>query len=206
MSEVIIYNARPEDAEAICRIGGYFPAGSESPTPENIRNHIWQFPEGQLVALLNQRVVGFALTMRTNHSPDEHPLPWLDAVGDLDISNHDPDGLWLYGIDFVVDSNYRRKGIGTRLYQARFNLVKKLGLHGFYAGGMLMGYQHYCHQMNIRQYAEKVIRGEISDPTVTMQMKRGFRPYRLIENYTCYPAAGDAAMLIVWKNPQQISI
>lgn len=31
MSEVIIYNARPEDAEAICRIGGYFPAGRKAP-------------------------------------------------------------------------------------------------------------------------------------------------------------------------------
>lgn len=206
MLEVMILNARPDDAEVICHIGGYFPCGPESPTPDNIRKHIQQFPEGQLVALLNHQIVGFALTMRTHRSPDDHSLPWLDAIGDLDISNHDPAGEWLYGIDFVVDANYRRQGIGSKLYQARFNLVKQFNLRGFYAGGMLLGYQQYRHQMSIRQYAEKVQRGEIYDPTVTMQMKRGFHPYRLIENYSCYPAAGNAAMLIVWNNPQHREI
>jgi hypothetical protein len=66
---------------------------------------------------------------------------------------------------------------------------------------MLMGYQNYRDQMSVRDYGEKVIRGEITDPTVTMQMNRGFRATMVVENYLDEPQAGDAGALIIWDNP-----
>jgi GNAT superfamily N-acetyltransferase len=170
-------------------------------TVDHLRAHIARFPHGQFVALLDGRVVGFAATMRTQYSPNARPLSWYDAVGDLTLKHHAPTGEWLYGVDFAVDPDYRNRGIGTALYAERFSLVKRLNLRGFYAGGMLQGYQRYRGLMTVREYAEKVIRGHLQDPTITMQLNRGFKPRALIEDYDDYPPSGNGALLIVWDNP-----
>lgn len=187
-----------------------FMASTEEPCDEcfqtpDITQHIERFPEGQFVALHHQTVVGMAATLRTNYSPDQPPLRWIEAIGDKGISKHDPTGEWLYGVEMAVHPDYHHKGIGTRLYKARFELVKQLNLKGWYAAGMLMGYHRFQQQMMVREYAEKVIGREIVDPTVTMQLNRGFTAKAIIENYIDEPAAGDAAILIVWINPDYIS-
>jgi hypothetical protein len=66
---------------------------------------------------------------------------------------------------------------------------------------MLMGYHRYCRQMSVAEYARQVIKGDLYDPTVSMQMNRGFRPICLVEHYNDEPLAGDAGVLIVWENP-----
>lgn len=172
---------------------------------DDIRVQLQRFPEGQFVALDGDLVVGMACTMRTADDPEGKPHSWDDAIGDKALRNHVPDGEWLYGVEFTVRPEYRKQRIGSRLYEARFDLVRRLNLRGFYAGGMLMGYHRYADSMTVQQYGEKVKNREIIDPTVTMQMNRGFEAVQVIENYTTVPDAGDAAMLIVWRNPDYIA-
>ncbi len=169
-----------------------------------IRQQQAVFPEGQFVALVTdehgtEQVVGTASTMRTDKPP--HSAPWKETIGTVGIKNHVPDGEWLYGVEMAVHPGYRRRGIGTALYEARFELVRRLNLRGWYAGGMLMGYHLYDETLTPLEYGQKVIRGELVDPTVTMQLNRGFEARAVIENYIDEPDAGDAAILIVWMNP-----
>jgi GNAT superfamily N-acetyltransferase len=171
-------------------------------TESNLREQIRKFPEGQFVALVDGAVVAFAVTMRTQYSPSSKPQSWRDAVGDENLKKHNPRGEWLYGVDFAVHPDFRRHGIGSAMYAARFALVRRLGLKGFYAGGMLQGYERYRATMSVREYGERVMRGEIKDPTVSMQMNRGFVPYAVIDYYDDFAPSGDSAMLIVWHNPQ----
>lgn len=105
-------------------------------------------------------------------------------------------------MEIAVDPNYQGQGIGSKLYKARFKLARKLGVYAFYAGGMLIGYHNYRHQMSIEDYARRVARGELYDPTVSVQMKRGFQARGIIRNYCEEPDADDTAMLIVWENPE----
>jgi GNAT superfamily N-acetyltransferase len=210
--EVIITNTRPEHATqvplVICaayQMGDITPDecydNYQIPSPQDVLKQIERFPEGQFVALLGEKVVGIAITLRVNHSPDAKPHRWLEAIGGLSIGNHDPNGEWLYGMEFSVHPAYQGHGIGVKLYEARFAMVKRLNLKGFYAGGMLMGYHRYKDSMTPREYGEAVMRREIKDPTVTMQMNRGFRAVAVIENYLEEELSGNAAMLIVWDNP-----
>ncbi len=168
---------------------------------DDVRVQLQRFPEGHFVALHGEKVVGVAITMRTHYPPDKPPLKWLEVLGDLTIRNHEPDGDWLYGVEMAVRPAYQGYGVGTRLYEARFDLVKRLNLRGWYAVGMLMGYRNYRDQMSVREYGEKVIARQIKDPTVTMQMNRGFEAWGVVENYMHEPPAGDSGVLIVWKNP-----
>lgn len=172
----------------------------------HISAHIERFPEGQFVGIRISgpnagHAIAMASTMRTSRPPTAPVLPWGEAIGDLTLSAHQPEGDWLYGVELAVRPMYRRKGIGKGLYQARFDLVKSLNLRGWYAVGMLMGYQAHAHKMNVVEYGEKVIARQIKDPTVTMQMNRGFRAGGVITDYVDEPAAGNAGVLIVWENP-----
>lgn len=189
---------------------------SDDCSPKHVlTKQLARFPEGQFVAVCEQdglnngdprgghskQVVGVAITMRTSRPPNGKTLTWAEQVGDLSLPKHEPNGKWLYGVDMVVHPDFRRRGVGTALYKARFELVKRLNLRGWYAGGMLMGYDAYASVMDVETYANKVRRRELKDPTVTMQMNRGFKAVSLIKEYYPIPEAHSAAMFIVWHNP-----
>jgi len=66
---------------------------------------------------------------------------------------------------------------------------------------MLAGYHKFQKKMSVTEYANAVRAGQIKDPTVSMQLNRGFRPQAVIKNYSDDPYPYDSAMLIVWDNP-----
>lgn len=169
--------------------------------PEAVAEQLERFPDGQFVAVTyedgREKVVGMATTMLTSRDPDEEPLAWYDMIGSFGLRNHDPDGEWLYGVEIAVDPAYQRKGVASALYKARLALVERLGLRGWFAGGMLMGYHEYRDQMAPREYAERVLEGSITDPTVSMQLHRGLEGRAIIENYYPEWLAGCCAVLLV---------
>lgn len=171
-----------------------------------VERQLERFPEGQFVAVTTvdgrEVVVGTATTLRTSRPPDAPPLTWFEVIGDHGLPTHDPDGDWLYGVEIAVRPDFQRRGIASALYRARLALVPELALRGWYAGGMLMGYHRYADVLTPRAYAERVIAGELVDPTVTMQLHRGLAPLGIIENYYPEPKAGGCAVLLAWLPPR----
>ncbi|MCY4069905.1 MAG: GNAT family N-acetyltransferase [Chloroflexi bacterium] len=208
LSNLQIHNTSPKHAVGVSETVreafgvGLGEACGDCMTPAHVRAQIWRFPAGQFSATVGGgKVVGMAATMRTSRPPSEKALGWISAIGDLEISAHEPAGRWLYGVEMAVRPLYQGRGIGTKLYHARFQLARRLNLCGWYAVGMLMGYARYAGEMDVVTYGEKVMARELSDPTVTMQMNRGFRVDYVVTDYLDEPAAGDAGVLIVWENP-----
>lgn len=212
-----IMNTKPWHTEMVVRtvceayripkdFRGRFVRSEDVFTAGDIQAHIDRFPAGQFIAMWISgigagHVIGMATTMRTSRPPTAPILPWLAAIGDMQLGAHEPEGDWLYGVEMGVWPMYHGRGIGSALYEARFQLVKRLNLCGWYSVGMLMGYHRYADSMDVQKYGEKVIAGAIKDPTVTMQMNRGFRAEQVVTDYCDEPAAGDAGVLIVWDNP-----
>ena len=202
--------ARPEHAggvhDVIC-LANDFPLGTAGCIGyEGFETLVKRFPEGQFVAVTDvggrEKVIGLAIVMRTDYLPSAPPRSWRDMIGDYSLENHAPSGRWLYGVEKAVHPDFQGVGIGSALYKAQFDLVRRLELDGMYAGGMLKGYQHYKREMSVREYADKVMRGELFDPTVSVQMRKGFKPVRIIENYAWDAQASHTGMLIVWEAPQ----
>ena len=194
--------------EVVC-LANDFPVGTQGCIGQKeLVEQLQRFPEGQFIAVANvkgsEKVVGVAVAMRTDYAPSARPLSWRDMIGDMGIANHAPGGEWLYGVEKAVHPDYQGMGVGSALYKAQFDLAKKLRLEGIYAGGMLKGYQNFKQEMSLREYAGKVMRGELFDPTVSVQMRKGFAPRTLIENYSWDHQAEHAGMLIVWETPKPL--
>ena len=195
--------------EVVC-YANKFPVGTKGCiNKDNIEEILRRFPEGQFVAVTGapggEKVVGLALAMRTAYPPSARPLGWLEMIGSLGFANHDPEGGWLYGVEKAVHPEYQGRGVASALYKAQFALAARLGLKGMYAGGMLKGYEAYRERLSVRDYAGRVMRGEVFDPTVSVQMRRGFRPRSVIENYAWDRQADHTGMLIVWERPELAS-
>ncbi|MHB8630099.1 MAG: GNAT family N-acetyltransferase [Aggregatilineales bacterium] len=174
---------------------------SEYLTAEQYRNHLRVFPEGQFVARINCSPIGSTSTLRINFDFNHAQHNFADISDHGWLNDHDPEGEWLYGADLNVHPAFQRRGIGSRLYAARTALAEQLNLRGQITGGMLPGFPRYAHLMNVYTYCQKVVRGELVDPTLTAQLKNGFRFVRVLDDYLlCADGSTYAATLIVKDN------
>ncbi len=176
---------------------------SELLRQEHFLNHLKLFPEGQFVALVDDVPVASTSTMRINFDFEHPQHSFVDIIDHGWLGGHNPYGEWLYGADMNVHPDYRRLGIGRKLYEARSALVDRLNLRGQIAGGMLPGFAKMADRMNIQAYCQKVVRGELIDPTLTAQLKNGFRFAGVLYDYfTNAIGAYKPAALIVKDNPR----
>ncbi|MGB0502073.1 MAG: GNAT family N-acetyltransferase, partial [Acidimicrobiales bacterium] len=96
---------------------------------------------------------------------------------------------------------YRGRGIGRRLYELRKDCVRRLGKRGIVAGGVIPGYADHIDTMSAQAYIDKVVAGELYDPTLTFQLENGFEARGVIPGYLDDPTVGNNSVLIVWENP-----
>ena len=212
--DIRIVTIRPEHAEALEQLQrDCFPTLGEDElmTAEHFLSHCRVFPEGDFVALASHapdgarldepRVVGLGSGFFTPFDLDDPGHTFQDIIAGGYYTNHDPEGDWYYGGDISVHPDYRGRGIGGRLYDARKDLVRRYGKRGIVAGGMLPGYADHKDEMSVEAYVERVVAGEFFDSTLSFQLKHGFEVHGLIEDYLEDSAADNWASLIVWYNP-----
>lgn len=201
---IAIVTMRPEHGDALAThqqrcFPGVDPA--DWMRAEHFASHLRLFPEGQHVALDGGRVVGQSSTFRIAGAVALAPHTYRGICADNSFANHDPLGEWLYGADMSVHPDYRGQGIASRLYAARKELARRLNLRGMVAGGMLPGYVGHSGQMGVDEYARRVAAGELSDATLTPQLRNGFALRGILPNYLHDTEYGADATLIVWENP-----
>jgi GNAT superfamily N-acetyltransferase len=129
----------------------------------HLLSHQRVFPQGQLVAELDGRVVGAVATLIADLGPD--PLrthTWAGITDSGYFTNHDPEADTLYGADVYVDPEARGLGVGAALYEARRQLCKRLNRRRILAGGRLSSYREFAARMSPEEYAGRVAAGELS--------------------------------------------
>lgn len=164
-------------------------------------NHCRLFPEGNFVALNEDRVIGLGSGFLLDFDFDQVQHRFQEIIDGGFYSNHDPDGLWYYGGDISVHPDFRRRGVGSRLYEARMGIVKRLNRRGIVAGGLIPGYGDYKGRLSPSEYVKRVVAGAIHDNTLSFQLGRGFNVRGLLEDYIDDSASDNWATLIVWENP-----
>jgi GNAT superfamily N-acetyltransferase len=158
-----------------------------------------RFPDGQHVALDGDMVVGQSSTFRIGaHCLEQHT--YRDITAHNYFSNHDPQGEWLYGADMSVHPDYRGRHIATKLYSARKELIRRLGMRGIVTGGGLPGLHHHAGRLSVDAYVAAVVAGRLIDPTLTPQLKNGFRVRDILRGYVDGgELLGNDATLLVWE-------
>ncbi|MCB0320298.1 MAG: hypothetical protein KDD60_05175, partial [Bdellovibrionales bacterium] len=100
-----------------------------------------------------------------------------------------------------VHPDFRGKGIGAALYEARRALCRRLNLRRILAGGRLWNYCDHAEQFSPDEYAERVVAGQIRDLVLSFQLKEGFVLKSVMPHYLRDARSKNFASLIEWLNP-----
>lgn len=170
-----------------------------------LENHLRVFPEGQLCAELDKEkiVVASASSLIISLKPAYREHAWHEVTGYGMFNNHDYTGDSLYGADISTHPKFQRQGIGTMLYEARKDLVKKFYLKRMIVGGRLYNYYKYANKMTALEYVQNVISGEFSDPVLSFQLKNGFRFIKILPDYLYDKRSLNYATFLEWVNPKK---
>lgn len=162
------------------------------------------FPEGTIVALDGERVIGMGTGVFMNVDFDNLPLTENELLYTDDTSNHDPDGAYYYGSDLAVHPAYRGRQIARNIYDHRKAVVKNGNKRGFVAAAVLPGYADHNHDLTIAAYVDQVVAGSLFDPTLSTQLRNGFRVVKLLHNFFTFPPSNNWCALICWDNPDYL--
>jgi predicted amidohydrolase/GNAT superfamily N-acetyltransferase len=198
-----VRQARPADVPAILALISRAYPGIENYSPGQILGQINNFPDGQFVALFEDRIVGYCASSRIDEAVALSPHNWSSITGNGFGSRHDPTGDWLYGIEMAVDERQRGLRIGKRLYEARRALAERLELRGIVFGGRMPGFARAKPKASTPEdYLERVREGQQRDPVIGFQLANGFTPIGILRNYLpSDKASGGNAAHMVWRNP-----
>lgn len=168
---------------------------------EHIESQLKHFPEGQIVIEYNKKIVASASSVIIDFDEYEEGHSWAEISDRGYISNHDPEGDTLYGLEIMVHPEFRGMKLARRLYDARKTLCREKNLRRMIIGGRIPGYEKHKEKISAREYVEKVINKEIFDPVLTTQLANGFVLKRLIQNYLpSDQASGSWATFLEWIN------
>lgn len=168
-------------------------------TADDIEAYAEVFPEGYFVVLVDGVPVGQGAGIYLDFDFDNPQHTIAGITGEHQCGNHDPSGAWYYGTDISVHPDHRGKGIGSMLYEARKDLVRRDGKRGIIAGASLPGYFEHKGSRSAAEYVEDVVAGRLTDPTLSFQLSHGFEVRGMLENYLEDEADDGWAALIVWE-------
>ena len=170
-------------------------------THEQIRTLITIFPEGQVVIVVDDKIVGCALSIIVDYNMVKGDHTYAKVTGNETFNTHNPQGNILYGIEVFIHPDYRGLRLGRRMYEYRKELCEKLNLKAIMFGGRIPNYYKYADAMRPKEYIEKVRSREIYDPVLTFQLSNDFHVRRVIRNYLPNDEESKhCATLLQWDN------
>ena len=159
------------------------------------------FPEGQVVIVVDNRIVGCALSIIVDYNLVKGDDTYAQVTGKQTFNTHNPNGNILYGIEVFIHPDFRGLRLARRMYEYRRELCEKLNLKAIMFGGRIPNYHKYADKMRPKEYIDHVRSREIYDPVLTFQLSNDFHVRRVIRNYLPNDEESKhCATLLQWDN------
>ncbi len=201
----MVRNTEPADFAGIIALCLAVYPDSPPWTEAQLASHHRLFPDGQWVALAVEggQLIGFAASLIVQWDDYTFDTGWRELTARGTFTNHDPErGRTLYGAEIMVHPAWQGRGVGKQFYAAREALARHLGLLRIRAGARLRGYHAFADRYSPEEYVTGVVRGDLTDPTLTFQLRRGFRVLAVTTAYLAHdPESLGHAAVIEWLNP-----
>ena len=177
-----------------------FP-GMKTWNEEQFKSQIAIFPEGQICIEYHGKVVASSSSLIIDFDIYSESHSWAEIADKGYIRNHNYSGDTLYGIEIMVDPEYRGLKLSRRLYEARKKLAAAKNLKRIVIGGRIPGYEKYSAKLTAREYINKVLDKKLTDPVLTPQLSNGFVLKRIIPEYLSSDQESKGyATFLEWAN------
>lgn len=192
---------RIEDYEALVEMQHRCFPDMEPWGRDQIESQIKHFPEGQIVVECDGRVVASSSSLMLDYDDELEWCNWKKTADSGYIRNHRPNGDTLYGIEIMVDPEFRGMRLSRRLYDARKELCRNRNVEQMIVGGRIPGYHKFADKLKASEYVDRVINKSIFDPVLTAQVANGFSLEGLLKDYL--PSDTEScgyATFLEWRN------
>jgi ribosomal protein S18 acetylase RimI-like enzyme len=204
MSKARVRRARSGDVLDLVELSREIWGTLEGWKAPELLHHQELFPEGQLVAVdpASKTVIGMAVSLIIDGDAFEPDAPWEEVTGHGRLDTHTPAGTILYAAGVAVHPRAQGMGVGTALYHARERLLRRRELEAIRAGARIPGYGEVADRLSAEAYVRAVAAGDRYDPTLSFQIRRGFRVIGIARGYLEVDEAslGHAA-IVEWRPP-----
>lgn len=202
-SQINIRAVRREDLAKIVLLSSKTYEASITTSIEALTGQFNRFPEGQFVVEAGDRIIGHCATFIVKEELAFEDHTYSEITGGGFASRHDEEGEYLYGMEVVVDEEYRGLRVGQRLYNARKALCKELNLKGIVFAGRMPNYAKKAKKVKSpKDYIQQVIDNKIKDPVIGFQLRNGFKFIKILKNYLINDIeSGKNAAFMLWENP-----
>jgi predicted amidohydrolase/ribosomal protein S18 acetylase RimI-like enzyme len=200
-TKITVRNLRPEDFDELLRLQQRCFPGMATWEAEQIHSQLRIFPEGQFCVEYDGQIVASASSLIVDFEQHEEWHNWKAISDSGYIRNHDPVGDTLYGIEIMVDPDFRGLKLARRLYDARKQLARNRNIRRTIIAGRIPGYGAHAAEMPASEYADHVVAKKLFDPVLTVQISNGFALRGLIPDY--FPSDADSkgyATFLEWIN------
>lgn len=180
---MVVRPLRIEDYESLVEMHLRCFPGLKPWSREQIESQLKIFPEGQICIEIDGVLAASSSCLLIKYDPHLAWHNWREVSDNGFIRNHDPHGDIVYGIEIMVNPEFRGMKLSRRIYDERKRICRERNLERMIIGGRIPGYGHYADKLTASEYAEKVISKGIVDPVLTAQLANGFALKGLIPNY-----------------------
>ena len=199
---LVLRNATKKDVLQIQSLCALVYPWSKPYSLEILKAQIENFSEGQFVAELEGKIVGYCASIIIGEKLALRPHTWREITGGGYGSTHTASGEYLYGIEIFIDPKMRGKRIGDRFYRKRKELCRQLRLKGIVFGGRLPGLSKKIKKVGTaEEYITAIQTGSLRDPVIGFQLRQGFKVIGLLKNYLDDPESLGYAAHLFWGKP-----
>ena len=199
--ELVVRPMVIEDYDALVAIQKKCFGDMETWEKAQIESQLERFAEGQIVVECDGKVVASSSSVMLDYDDELEWCNWKKISDSGFIRNHQPHGDTMYGIEIMVDPEYRGMRLSRRLYDARKEVCRNRNVEQMIVGGRIPGYHEHSATLRASEYVDRVINKSIYDPVLTAQISNGFSLQGLLSNYL--PSDTEScgyATFLEWRN------
>ncbi|MDQ1296026.1 MAG: hypothetical protein QG611_4 [Bacteroidota bacterium] len=150
---------------------------------EQFNKIIETYPDGQVCIDYGGKIIASSCSLIIDSNKYSETSSWHEYTDNGYIQNHEPDGDTLYGMEIMVDPDYRNMKLSRRLYDWRKRMTVTKNLKRIAIGGRLPNYHLYHDKMDVYEYVSAVTDKKIFDPVLTAQLANGFSLKKILPDY-----------------------
>ncbi len=137
--ELIVRALQMDDYERIAEIQTRCFPQMRPWSRDQFASHLRHFPEGQIGIEYDGKLVASSSSLLLDFGMYDGLHTWAAITDSGMVRNHNPAGSTLYGMEVMVDPQYRGMKLARRLYDARKDLARERNLMNIVLGGRLPG-------------------------------------------------------------------
>ncbi|MFC1599083.1 GNAT family N-acetyltransferase [Patescibacteria group bacterium] len=203
--KVIRRQATLEDVDAIFELDQRVWTEIGFPgTRDMFVSRIETFPEGNVVAVINGKVVGYLCNQLIDYDIDNpKPFTWNEITDNGYLAKtHKPGGQYEYGAALTVDPDFQNQGLAVQLFMKAWEIGVKFNVKACILGCRIPGYRDVSNRYSVEEYI-KLRRddGKLYDPELRLFESDGFRVLIPLPEYETDPASCNYGVLVCQNNP-----